>query len=102
MEKDKKGSKKTPTSSQEALDHLGREIDSLGDPDLVVEMSGRSCYVRHGGSPLCRLGYRGELEIWDFAIYKYSTQSYSTQEMFPSRGTVADLVGMAMNAYNLR
>jgi hypothetical protein len=68
----------------------------------VVERSGRYCYVRHGGSPLCRLGYRGEVATWDFAIYKYSTQSYSTQEMFPSRGTVAELVGMAMNAYNLR
>ena len=58
--------------------------------------------MRHGGGPLCRLGYRGDLETWDFAIYTYSTQSYSTQEMFPSRGRVADLVGMAMNAYNLR
>ncbi|MFQ5745494.1 MAG: hypothetical protein ACE5HV_18230 [Acidobacteriota bacterium] len=102
MEKGKKRSKKTPAIPPEALDHLGREIDSLGDPDLAVEKSGRYCYVRHGGSPLCRLGYRGALETWDFAIYKYSSQSYSTQEWFPSRGTVADLVGMAMNAYNLR
>jgi len=102
MEHDKKGRKKTPTIPQEALAHLWREIDSLGDPDLAVERAGRYCYVRHGGSPLCRLGYRGELETWDFAIYKYSTQSYSTQEMFPSRGRVPDLVGIAMNAYNLR
>jgi hypothetical protein len=102
MEKAKKRRQKIPAIPQEALDHLWREIESLGDPDLDVEKSGRYCYVRHGGSPLCRLGYRGDLETWDFAIYKYSTQSYSTQEMFPSRGTVADLVGMAMTAYNLR
>lgn len=102
MEKDQKRSKKTPPIPPEALDHLGREIDRLRDPALTVEKSGRYCYVRHGGSPLCRLGYRGALELWDFAIYKYSTQSYSTQEMFPSRGTVADLVGRAMTAYNLR
>ena len=102
METDKKRRQHTLAIPQEALDHLWREIDSLGDVDLAVEQSGRYCYVRHGGSPLCRLGYRGELAAWDFAIYKYSTQSYSTQEMFPSRGTVADLVGMAMNAYNLR
>ena len=102
MEKDKKRRQHTLPIPQEALDHLWREIDSLGDVDLAVEQSGRYCYVRHGGSPLCRLGYRGDLAAWDFAIYKYSTQSYSTQEMFPSRGTVADLVGMAMNAYNLR
>ena len=102
MAKDKKRRQNTPAIPQEALDHLWREIDSLGDPELAVEQSGRYCYVRHGGSPLCRLGYRGELAAWDFAIYKYSTQSYSTQEMFPSRGPVADLVGRAMNAYNLR
>ena len=102
MEKAKKRSQKTPAIPPEALDHLWRELESLGDPDLDVEQSGRFCYVRHGGSPLCRLGYRGALEAWDFAIYKYSTQSYATQEMFPRRGTVADLVGIAMNAYNLR
>jgi hypothetical protein len=73
------------------LEHLWRELESLGDSDLEVEKSGRFCYVRHGGRPLCRLGYRGELETWDFAIYKYSTQSYSIQELFPNRGTVADL-----------
>ena len=84
------------------MEHLWRELESLGDSDLEVKKSGRFCYVRHGGHPLCRLGYRGELETWDFAIYKYSTQSYSIQELFPNRGTVADLVGMAMNAYNLR
>ena len=102
MEKDQKGSKKTPTIPPEALDHLWRELDSLGDPELTVEKSGRYCYVWHGGGPLCRLGYRGDLETWDFAICTYSTQSYSMQEMFPTRGTVADLVGLAMNAYNLR
>jgi len=102
MEKAKQRTTKTPAIPPEALDHLGREIDRLGDPDLAVERSGRYCYVRHGGSPLCRLGYRGEVATWDFAIYKYSTQSYSTQEMFPSRGTVADLVGRALTAYNLR
>ena len=38
----------------------------------------------------------------DFAIYTCSTQSYSTQGMFSSRGRVPDLVGMAINAYSLR
>ena len=102
MEEGKKRSRKAPAIPQEALDHLGREIESLGDPALDVEKVGRFCYVSHAGSPLCRLGYRGELETWDFAVYKYSTQSYSTQEMFPSRGKVANLVERAMDAYNLR
>jgi hypothetical protein len=99
----KKKSQTTTTIPQEALKHLRREIKSLRDRHLAVEASGRYCYVSHAGSPLCRLGYRGELEIWDFAIYRYSRQSYSTTyEMIPSYGAVADLVGRAMDAYNLR
>src|SRR3989304_3448238 len=102
MEKAKQRSTKTPAIPQEALDHLGREIDSLGDPALAVERSGRYCYVRHGGSPPCRPGCRGGGAPCDFATYKYSTKSSSTREIFPSRGTVADLVGRALTAYNLR
>jgi len=98
----KKKSQKTTTIPQEALKHLRREIQSLRDRKLDVEASGRFCYVSHAGSPLCRLGYRGELETWDFAIYRYSRQTYSTYEMIPSHGAVADLVGRAMDAYNLR
>ncbi len=99
----KKKNQKTTTIPPEALKHLRREIHNLRDRKLGVEASGRFCYVSHARSPLCRLGYRGELETWDFAIYRYSRQSYSTSyEMIPSQGAVADLVGRAMDAYNLR
>lgn len=96
------GKKKTPTIPQVALQHFRRAIESLGDPNLDVEVSERFCYVRHAGRPLGRLTYRGELATWDFAIYRYPRQSYSTYEMIPSQGAVADLVGRAMDAYNLR
>jgi hypothetical protein len=98
MRKGKKGDAIPP----EALNALARELERLGDPYLEIWKAGKFCYVRHGGSPLCRLGYRGDTEIWDFAIYKYSTQRYSAQEFFPRTGTVAELVRMAMSAYNLR
>ena len=86
----------------EALEHVWREIASLGDPALDVEKVGRFCYVSHAGSPLCRLGYRGELEIWDFAIYRHSRQAYDPDvEIFPLYGKVGECVHKALEAYNL-
>jgi hypothetical protein len=94
---------KSPAIPAEATEHLCNEILAIGDRGLEVSRNGRFCYVYHGGSPLCRLGYRGEVEIWDFAIYKYSSNRYSDHEFgFPSYGKVADLVRDALSAYNLR
>ena len=33
-------------------------------------------------SPICRLTFTGEMQAWEFAIYKYSTQSYDPEEWF--------------------
>lgn len=99
----KKKNQKTTTIPPEALKHFRREIHSLRDRKLDVEASGRFCYVSHAGSPLCRLGYRGELETWDFAIYKWSTQSYAPgTDLFPLYDEIGSCLRMAMNAYNLR
>jgi hypothetical protein len=63
---------------------------------------GRFCYVYYAGAPLCRLGYRGQLQEWDFAIYKYSTQRYGELELTPSRDTVFNCVDLALHAYDFR
>lgn len=86
----------------EALEHLHNEIVAIGDPGLDVTNNGRFCYVSHAGKPLCRLGYRGEVQIWDFAIYRYSRQAYDTSfEIFPLFGEVGECVRKALDAYNL-
>jgi len=86
----------------EALEHVCNEIITIGDADLDVARNGRFCYVTHAGKPLCRLGYRGEVEIWDFAIYRPSRQAYSTSfEIFPLFGRVGECVRMALEAFNL-
>ena len=93
---------KQPKVPIEALDRLCDELEALKNPYLDVTQTGRYFYVTHAGSPLCRLGYRGELERWDFAIYKYSRQSYVTGEfLFPLSGTVGECVRKALHAYNL-
>jgi len=102
MAEGKQRSRKAPAIPEEAMQHLWHELEQLGDPALDIDKVARFCYVTHAGSPLCRLGYRGDKEIWDFAIYKYSTQKYSTTEfLFPHHGTIVDLVRRALSAYNL-
>ena len=88
----------------EAMQRVQEEIERLGDPDLeLFEKVGRYCYITHAGSPLCRLGYRGELDVWDFAIYKWSTQGYAPgTDLFPLYDEIGSCLRTAMNAYNLR
>ena len=33
-------------------------------------------------SPICRLSFTGDMKEWEFAIYKYSSQSYDPEEWF--------------------
>lgn len=101
MDKRKQTNRQGPRIPDDAIEHVLRELRSLRDPRLSIEKRGRFCYVMHDGTRLCRLGYRDEKKTWNFAIYKYSTDSYSTPEFFPSRGTVSELVRTALDAYNL-
>jgi len=84
------------------MENLRRELLSLEDDDLEGEVRGRFCYVTHRGTPLCRLAYQGEPEQWEFAIYRYSQGSYGDLPLAPTQGKAADLVDLALRAYNLR
>lgn len=86
----------------EVYPHLREELLSLDDDDLEGEVRGRFCYVTHRDTPLCRLGYTGDVAVWEFAIYRYSRGTYGDLPLAPTRGTVADLVDLALRAYNLR
>jgi hypothetical protein len=99
---------KTPVRTKdkipaEAITHVEEQIkrmrlSRLGQP----EFRGRFCYISYNGDPLCRFGYRREIEEWDFAIYKYSTGKYSASEaLFPQWGKITDCVKTALHAYNL-
>ena len=50
-------------------------------------------------SPICRLTWKGQMDNWDFAIYKYSDNRYDPEEwMFPGSGNVNGTVTGAMKA----
>jgi hypothetical protein len=48
---------------------------------------------------ICRLEYTGEMEKWEFAIFKYSSGTYDPDEwMFPGSGLVDGTIEGAMKA----
>ena len=87
----------------ETTKYVEKEVAKLKIPGLeLFETQGRYCHIRHNGEPICRLGYRGERDVWDFAIYKYSTGRYSTSEaFFPQHGRIVDCLRTALHAYNV-
>ena len=55
--------------------------------------------------PICRLKYNGQMNDWDFAIFKYSSERYATDEAFQSDnlfdGTVEGAMKAGLKAYPL-
>jgi hypothetical protein len=49
--------------------------------------------------PRCRLTYTGDMEHWEFAIFKYSDERYDPDEwMFPGAGHIDGTVEGALKA----
>ena len=62
---------------------------------------------RSGPLPICRLTWNGKMDNWDFAIYKYSSEKYDSEEwFFPGQefvdGTVTGAMKAGMIAYEIR
>ena len=50
-------------------------------------------------SRICRLKYTGEMDEWEFAIFKYSDERYDPEEwLFPGDGHVDGTIEGAMKA----
>jgi hypothetical protein len=65
---------------------------------------GRSClYLDKYGfgrtRPICRLTYTGDMQAWEFSIYKYSDNGYDpTEWLFPGAEEVDGTIEGAMRA----
>ena len=77
----------------------------LKDPNYyyVTRYQGAHLYLDrydYGGiSQICRLTYTGDMNDWDFAIFKYSDMRYDPDEwMFPGSGHVDGTIEGAMKA----
>ncbi len=74
-----------------------------GDCYYEARFKGKHCYLDrcdYGRSgPICRLTYTGDMDKWDFAIFKWSSESYDPNEwMFPGSEHVDGTVEVAMKA----
>lgn len=102
MQKGKKTAASKATIPPEHVQSIQRALSAMRNPSLNAGIRGRFVYVTHDDEPLCRLGYRGSDDEWDYAIYKYSKGAYSSDELFmPSSGPIEQCVRIAVDAYNL-
>lgn len=61
-------------------------------------------YYDDNRSPICRLKYNGKYDEWEFAIFKWSSETYDPEEyFFPGRqlvdGTIEGAMKAGMQAY---
>ena len=62
--------------------------DEFGRLDVAFSTRFRGCFlyldIDDGlkPAPICRLEYTGDILSWEFAIYKYSSGKYDTEEFF--------------------
>lgn len=102
-----------PKSIPEEVKKRAEEIvkqfnqDGIADPQIyyLTRYRGRFLYldrVSYGHSgPICRLEYTGDIEKWEFAIFKYSDERYDSEEwLFPGAGYVDGSIEGAMKAGN--
>ena len=70
----------------------------------IPEFRGKILYLKRREisghiSPIARLTYKGKKDKWDFAIYKWSTESYDPEEwLFPGREFVDGTISGALKA----
>ncbi len=96
------------TQVEKRVDAFNREV--IGDSRHYYVVSYRTPYVYLGRSssgrlsPICRLTYTGNINDWDFAIYKYSDEAYDADEwFFPGSehvdGTIEGALKAGLEAY---
>jgi hypothetical protein len=105
--KKKKASVRIPHDVQAEVERIvlrfnKRELD-LRSCCYEARFRGDCCYLMRvdGGreGPICRLRYTGDVGKWEFAIFKWSTESYDPEEwMFPGSDHVDGTVEGAMRA----
>ena len=95
---------------REIKDEVERIVEQFNEKVLkghgcyyMTRYKGRFLYLDRSDSgrvgPICRLEYTGSMDKWKFAIYKFSSDSYDSQEwFFPGSDLVDGTVEGAMRA----
>jgi hypothetical protein len=96
-----------PEDIKKQVNEIVRHFNETQSQDRAcyyeTRYEGRYLYLdrkeSHGMSPICRLKYTGKMDDWEFAIYKYSSDRYDTEEwFFPGMECVDGTIEGAMKA----
>jgi len=85
------------------VEHFNRKVIKDSHRFFLVRFRGKHAYLDrddygHVG-PRARITYTGDMQAWDFAIYKYSDEAYDPEEwFFPGAGDVNGTVEGALRA----
>lgn len=65
----------------------------------MAKYRGKFLYLDKYDAHICRLTFTGDMNNWDFAVYKYSSEKYDPDEwFFPGAGHVDGSIEGAMMA----
>ena len=107
MSRKRKKSGGIPDDVQEKVraivQRFNRQHSRRDDCYYEAQFKGRHCYLLRSDygqlGPICRLSYTGKMDDWKFAIFKWSSETYDSDEwMFPGSELVDGTVEGAMRA----
>lgn len=93
---------------QTIVERFNQKNSSRDDCYYEVEFRSKYCYLNRYDygrlGPICRLKYNGKIDNWDFAIFKWSSETYDPDEwMFPGSdlfdGTIEGAMKAGLEAY---
>ncbi|MEW5766529.1 MAG: hypothetical protein AB1797_02735 [bacterium] len=90
-------------SVEEIVERFNRENLRRDDCYYSVRFRGRCAYLDRYAygkvGPICCLRYTGKMDGWEFAIFKWSSETYDPKEwMFPGISLVDGTIEGAMKA----
>ena len=102
----KKSSTKIPANIKSQVEELVSDFNAKNHTNYVVRFKGEYVYFDRISmrEPVFRLKFAGTMDNWEFAIYKYSTNSYDPDEwFFPgaelANGTIEGAMKAGLEAY---
>jgi len=91
--------------SDEIREVIIKDVENFNKNELSqyqsfkAEIKGKFIYLKLNGEPRCRLEYNGDLYNLNFAVYKYSSSHYDSEEyFFPGSNYVDGTIQGALKA----
>jgi hypothetical protein len=84
---------------KEEVQNIVDTFNKRNKSKFTVNFRGKFCYLDKGRSHVGRLEFRGDIESWSFAVFKYSSERYDPNEwFFPGRSELDGTIEGALRA----